>query len=342
LKVRKTSSGWIGVVVLLLLVSGCAGGAGPDIVSSEKKDGQVYSSEEVRTMAVDHPAMLSGDYFLKRDYAKKADDKPRPSFLAQHAEDSSDTQAPEKKDYVHTGQKNPQVPINHKIGLIVDPKDAYEPWAGSLQKAVDKFSGIKDRIIGPQNMANMVSVRDCRQKDYLLCMGKQAALYPGVHMIVGAQKFDLPESYPGKVSIRFRLLDTGLEHVYPLIEIVQVIDDAEEIDLFLENALGRVFAFASQKAGIMPAHCRVFSVKENRIYINAGKSGSISVGDQLEVVSSGRLVDTPSGVPVAWEPEAPKATLVVEKILREHVSACSLVKGTIPETGDIVLIPAAR
>lgn len=343
MKISKTNATWIGTLLLLLIVTGCAGGTRPDIVSSEKKDGQVYSSDEVRTIAVDRPSTLSGDYFLKRDYAKKADDKPKPSFRAENIEISADAQHPAKKDFVYTGQKNSQVPINHKVGLIVDPEDAYEPWVQSLEKAVQKFSDTEDRLIGPRSMANMLSVKDCRQKDYLLCMGNQAALYPGVHMLIVAQQFDLPESYPGKASIRFRLLDTGLEHIYPLPEIARVIeDDAEEIDLFLEHALQRVFEFASQKAGIMPAHCRVFSVKENRIYINAGKSGSISVGDQLEVVSTGHLVDTPTGVPVAWEPDPPKAIIVVEKLLREHVSACSLVRGQVPELGDIVLISDVR
>ena len=53
-------------------------------------------------------------------------------------------------------------------------------------------------------------------------------------------------------------------------------------------------------------------------------------------------MDTPTGVPVAWEPDPPKAIIVVEKLLREHVSACSLVRGQVPELGDIVLISDVR
>jgi hypothetical protein len=137
-------------------------------------------------------------------------------------------------------------------------------------------------------------------------------------------------------------MDTGISYVYQPIKISGSVQRLDDAGIFVRKAVKRALDFAMDKAGIMPAHCRIFSVKENRIYINAGKSGSISVGDQLEVVSSGHLVDTPTGVPVAWEPDAAKATLVVEKILRAHVSACSLLRGQAPEPGDIVLISGSR
>lgn len=48
---------------LITCLLGCAG---PDIVSSEKENNEVYSNAETREIFIDNPAMISGDYFRKR------------------------------------------------------------------------------------------------------------------------------------------------------------------------------------------------------------------------------------------------------------------------------------
>jgi hypothetical protein len=328
----------------ILMLSGCAGGVFPDIVSEEKKEGEAYSPADVRRMTIDHPSTLSGDYFRNRNY---------PREQAPAAEQKSKTYAgktlhsPEDKNAGKTKTEAELFPgggvsVVYKIGLTAGPGVEQDLIGRHLSGAASGLSSENSLIIGPDDLARAVSMKDCRSEDVIECISRQAALYPGVHMLVQASSLTLPEAFPGTGSIDFLVMDTGISYVYQPIKISGSVQRLDDAGIFVRKAVKRALDFAMDKAGIMPAHCRIFSVKENRIYINAGKSGSISVGDQLEVVSSGHLVDTPTGVPVAWEPDAAKATLVVEKILRAHVSACSLLRGQAPEPGDIVLISGSR
>ena len=328
----------IGCVVLLVTLCGCLGGAKPDIVSEDKKEGQAYSSNEVRTMTVDRPFMLSGDYFLKRDYpqgtekaeAKSARTSQNPSF-------EENQKSAEKRPALFNDEPD-RLPIgNRKIGLLVLPKDLSSPGAQRLISAARQAAAGESTLIGPDELANDLSEANCRQKEFLSCLGDQAALYPGVQMLVAAGPANLPGSFPGSASLECRVMDTGLGYVYAPLEMVQTLENTDDVDRFLDQALQRALRFARRKAEVMPLYFRVFSVQQGRIYINSGASAGVSVGDEFDVVSSGQMVDTPAGLPVAWEPNAPKARIRVEKLLRNDISACSMVKGQSPNPGAYVL-----
>lgn len=336
---------WVCICSAFLVfgLTGCLGGSKPDIVSEDKKDGQAYSSDEVRTMVVDRPFMLSGSYFLKRDYPQQQAEAEKSPDPASQGLSSAENLSSEK-DLSGTGaKKDSRLSGNRKIGLLINAENEDSLSARRLAQAAEGVVVPEGSLIGPQQLAEAVSPADCRRsKDFLSCMGQQAALYPGVHMIVEAGPLNLPESFPGRAVLQFRVMDTGLGHVYSPLEIVRTIQSPDEARPFVRQATEGALDFAVHKADVMPAYCRVFSAKNNRIYINAGTSGDIAVGDEFDVTASGHVVDTPAGMPVAWVPDAPRARIRVEEIVRDNVSSCSLVKGSDPRPGDYVLIPMGR
>ncbi len=340
MKSKKTYWKWIAYVLAPFVLSGCLGGSRPDIVSEDKSEKQAYSSDEVRTMAVDRPFMLSGDYFLKRDYpGRPGKDKQDPAAAAQTASGmeagiSQETLPPRD---VSQAVKDASARI-YKIGVLQGPEMRSDFSARRLSRAAAGVTLVQSRLLGPEQLADVLSAADCGQKDFLACMGEQAALYPGVHMLVAAGPLELPESFPGKAGLKCRVLDAGLGYAYPPLKLTQTIESAGDVDGFVQQALQGALDFAERKADIMPAHCRVFSVKQDRIYISAGTASNVSTGDVFDVVAAGQVADTPAGLPVAWVPNAAKARIRVEMQVRRDISVCSLVEGKVPEIGDYVLL----
>jgi hypothetical protein len=91
----------------------------------------------------------------------------------------------------------------------------------------------------------------------------------------------------------------------------------------------------------MPSHARVFSVKNERIFISAGQETGLEVGQQLSLVPGGERVDSPTGTPIDWLPNEPKAVLKLERFVAQDAAACSLVEGARPKQGDYVLLEKA-
>jgi hypothetical protein len=330
-------------VLGLLLLSGCAGGGGPDIMSEDKKEGEAYSNADVRRMTIEHPGTLSGDYFLKRSYPEKsADAKQKPGITWAHADSRSrQTQAEAASAEPAPARQSVATGV-YKIGLMAGPdaKDDFTPRR--LHHAAAGLTLEQSRVIGPEQIADVASAENCANRDMLECVGQQAALYPGAHMLVAVDSLSLPEDFPGQAAMGLRVMDTGLGYVYPPMEMTRTLEARDQAEEFVQQALQRAFDFAEQKADVMPVHSRVFSVKQNRIYISAGAASRVKPGDEFSVVSSGQVVDTPAGLPVAWVPDAPKARIRVEKQVRDDVAACSLIDGQAPQPGDYVLMAPAE
>ncbi|MFW6284053.1 MAG: hypothetical protein ACOC1H_01535 [Desulfosalsimonas sp.] len=323
----------------LALLSGCAAVGGPDIMSEDKKEGEVYSNADVRRMTIEHPGTLSGDYFLKRSYPEKsADAKQKPGITWAHG-GSRARETSEKPASADPAATRQSVSAGvYKIGLTAAPDAGDEFTPRRLHHAAAGLTLDQGRVIGPEQLADVIAAADCQNRDALSCMGEQAALYPGLHMLVVVDSLSFPKDFPGQAALGCRVMDTGLGHVYAPLEMTQTIESREEAEGFVQQALQRAFDFAEQKADIMPVHARVFSVKKDRIYISAGAASRVEPGDEFAVAASGEVIDTPSGMPVAWEPDASKSRIRVEALVRDDVAACSLAGGQTPEPGDYVLL----
>ncbi|MFO7861529.1 MAG: hypothetical protein R6U41_09935 [Desulfosalsimonas sp.] len=342
---EKSRFGKLMVCVLgLVLLSGCAAGGRPDIVSEDKKEGEVYSNADVRRMTIEHPGTLSGDYFLKRSYPEKpaGDAKKKPGITWAYADSRSRQTSAEAASAKPVGTRQSVSTGIYKIGLMAaaDAKDDFTPRR--LHRAAAGLTLEQSRVIGPEQIADVASAANCANRDILSCVGRQAALYPGVHMLVVVDSLSLPEDFPGRAAMRLRVMDTGLDYVHAPLEMTRTLEARDQAETFVQQALQRAFDFAEQKADVMPAHCRVFSVKQERIYISAGAASRVEPGDEFSVVSSGQVVDTPAGLPVAWVPDAPKARIRVEKRVRDDVASCSLADGQTPQPGDYVLLSPAE
>ena len=329
-------------VLSLVLLYGCAAGGRPDIVSEDKKEGEAYSNADVRRMTIEHPGTLSGDYFLKRAYPEKPAGDDRPALTWARG-DSQDRQQPAQAASAKPAGTRQSVSTGiYKIGLMAgaDAKDDFTPRR--LHHAAAGLTLEQSRVIGPEQIADVASSANCPNRDMLSCVGQQAALYPGVHMLVAVDSLSLPENFPGRAAMRVRVMDTGLDYVHAPLEMTRTLEARDQAEEFVQQALQRAFDFAEQKADVMPVHCRVFSVKQDRIYISAGAASRVKPGDEFSVVSSGQVVDTPAGLPVAWVPDAPKARLRVEKMVRDDVASCSLADGQTPQPGDYVLMSPVK
>jgi hypothetical protein len=178
---------------------------------------------------------------------------------------------------------------------------------------------------------------DCLQKKDLGCITRVTGLYPGVRMLFLVESCSIPEQVPGKASLRINLVDTGLVHRYPVMELSQEVQSRQEVRLFLKGALDRVLRYAAEKAGIMPRHARVFNVQEGRCYLSAGERSGLKPGMRLQLVSDGEAVTSPTGVPVGWMPDDSKGVIEVDKLFGEDAAACSVIEGKAPEQGDYAL-----
>lgn len=328
-------------VLGLVLLSGCAAG-GPDIMSEDKKEGEAYSNADVRRMTIEHPGTLSGDYFLKRAYPEKSARDDKPGITWAHGDSQSRQASAQSAPAEPVGTRQSVTTGVYKIGLMAgaDARNDFTPRR--LHHAAAGLTLEQSRVIGPEQIADVVSAANCKNRDRLSCVGHQAALYPGAHMLVAVDSLSLPEDFPGRATMGLRVMDTGLGYVYPPMEMTRTLEARDQAEKFVQQALQRAFDFAEQKADVMPVHSRVFSVKQNRIYISAGAASRVKPGDEFAVVSSGQVVDTPAGLPVAWVPDASKARIRVEKMVRDDVAACSLTDGQAVQPGDYVLMSPAE
>lgn len=321
----RIRSAIFGLAVAIML-QGCTTlwGPKPDIVSEEKAPEQAYSNADKRRLLIDQPQMLSGDYFRERT------EKPQENIRFKLPGTGSEL----------TAGKNPEVspgdlPI--KIGLFI-PEGTVEGRSG------EKFAEAMARslpggitIVPPGRLREVIAGSNCSNRGDIDCICREAALYPGIRMLVVPESLKLPDAFPGTAEIRFRLFDADLAHGYPVGQMAATVRTESEIDAFLDQTCKRILTDLQRNARIMPRHGRVFSVKSDRIYINAGKSSQLNIGDTFRLVPGGETVETPSGIPVGWVPGTVKGTIRVESFVGEDVADCILISGEMPAGGDVVL-----
>ncbi len=351
------------MAVLGLFISGCAPlSSGPDVASEEKAEDQKYSSAEVRRMFVDQPFLASGDYFRERtrDNATGYNiELGKKTQAVQERQESMEKRIArleqgqgEKKDQEQELQAEEQGPeysisesvsdngkvLQLKMGLLADSNQVAHEVAAAIEKAARQESSERHILfVSESKLREVLAPTDCLEKKDLGCISRVTGLYPGVRMLFLVESCSIPESMPGKASLRINVVDTGLLHRYPVIELSQEVQSREEARLFLQQAIHRVLDYAADRSGLMPRHARVFNVQGERCYLSAGEKSGLKPGMRLELVSDGELVTSPTGVPVGWMAGETKGLIEVDSLFGEDAAACSVVEGEAPEQGDYAL-----
>ncbi|SMC17152.1 hypothetical protein SAMN02746041_00239 [Desulfacinum hydrothermale DSM 13146] len=342
-------------LTLLLVVSylglpGC--GSGPDIVSEEKKPGQEYSAAEVREILIDHPFLLSGDYFRER-----RDLKPMVlgSVLSQAQEESTEelkAQLKEKEKRLARLEKavfqgrRPALPaeaLRIKVGFLVDPQKVPAHLADRLLAQADRLAVTYDVLfVHHRDLEQVLSGTDCLQKRDLACITRIAAIYPGTRFICLVESVSVPASLPGTASARFGLVDAGIGYRYPLVQMEMPVKSDADVATFLELMVRRSYEQALDKKSTMPWVTHVFSGQSGQWFVSAGNRSGLLVGDLLDVVSEGKLVKAPTGVPAAWIPGPPKGRLRVERLFGDDLAIATLVSGDPPQMSDYLIPVRAK
>jgi hypothetical protein len=88
---------------------------------------------------------------------------------------------------------------------------------------------------------------------------------------------------------------------------------------------------------MIPWYCKSFSKEDGRYYITAGEKSGLMVGQTLRIMTPGKLVKSPTGLPAGWIPGKEKGRLKVELFFGDDFSACSLVSGREPRAEDLIM-----
>jgi hypothetical protein len=350
---------------MVLLLSGCA--SAPDIISTEKAPDQKYSDADVRYMTVDQPYMVSGEYFRERKqepgldlgkiFAKsekvekeQVDLESRVAQLEQQTAAGRVAAAPAVQPAPGASTPAPAVmaaapaaalageQMKIKVGLLIDQRQVQGDGARLLTNAAYLNSARFPIVpVSPGEIGESLSQQKELNPNDLAQVSRVLAVYPGVRMLVLIEKFQLPETYPGQALAVVNLVDSGILHRYPPMEVAMPLSVEADAARFADSVVSTAFDQAISRSGLMPWFCRAFSHEEQVWYINAGKDSGLKTGDRLKVVSGGKLVKAPSGIPAGWIPGTPKGTLKVDLYFGQDLAACSLVDGNGPEGGDLLM-----
>ncbi|MFO7750168.1 MAG: hypothetical protein R6V54_08735, partial [Desulfobacteraceae bacterium] len=337
--------------ILVLGLCGCA--AGPDIVTSEKANSTNYSNEETRKIFLDHPAMISGDYFRQRmtNHPKDQKETETPgSTLPPGRKDleKKTTQSEKQLAAMKNSSEQPispkkKVPANTntpkvKIGFLVDPTTILPDKIQTLSSAASGLESTMPVVLVDNDEIHeaLAKNRDLETKNLYRTSGI-LTVYPGIRMLVLVETFDLPDNYPGMARAKISIVDSGLFYRYQPFTITSKLNNANEIRKFTENLVYSVFTRAVESSQISPWFCRTFSRDENLFYINAGKKTGLNKGDNLKIISNGKVVKSKKGILAGWLPGRQKGILRVEQFFGKDFAACSLVNGEAPSTEDFLI-----
>ncbi len=358
---------WLAPVLTLGILWGC--GPLPDIVSTEKKEGQKYSADEVRQMTVDQPFQLSGDYFRERDqkpstdlgklFSRKAEKKTEAKSVQTDTQqpvpktESTDTQAAVAADPVPVSEiasaesspvsdpvteKKTGVSFPVKTGLIIDKEKIFSETAQRIMQALPIAAQNLPVISADrEKMEEVMSRSACQERD-LQCLSAALSLYPGVRMLVLMENFDLPKEKSGNIKTRIGVVDAGLLFRYPTMEINLPLA-GKDPDTAIAAILHQVLDFAVKKSQIMPWFCRAFSSDKGEWYVSAGGGTGLKTGQILQVISPGKVIQSPIGLPAGWIPGEVKGQLAVKQLFGEDFSVCTLKSGKGPEPEDLLVMP---
>lgn len=338
--------------LLIALLAACA--SAPDMVSTDKAEGERYSADDIRRRTVDQPFLLSGDFFREREqdpemtfnlgkaapksHGDQEETTEKPATAIARPGDPASPTAEETPPPAPSSKEQLDHPI--KIAAVFDPaaiaKNRQQRMQSVLAQTAPDYPVV---LADPEKVREMLATTDCLEKRDLRCIAERLGVYPGVRMLMLVEAFGWADSLPGQAIARISLVDTGIGFRYPPLEISATIQSAAYIDGFLKGVLQQTMAFAVQKSRIMPWFCRAFSTDGNQLYVSAGKKSGMTVGDVLNVATPGKLVASPTGLPAGWVPGNVVGKVRVDTLFGEDFAVCSLVEGKMPAPGDLLTAP---
>lgn len=337
----------MGFVVFCFLLLPCISGCSPsfpDIVTEKPPEGYTFSSAEVRRIMLDNPFLLSGDYFLRRNPEKESTNLIK---IFADAGEKARTQADTEKRLERLEKailKEREIrkslePYRTKIGFLVDTQNisviAGEKFLRIAKETTERNGAI---YVDDRDIREVLSKTDCLKRRDLACITKIVGIYPGTRMLNLVEMLSLPDSVPGEATARVSIIDTGLAYRYPILEMKMPIKAADDVSSFLNLLASKVVDIAMEKKNLMPWYCHAFSEEEDeRWFISAGAISGLKEGDLLNVVRSGKLIKTPTGLPAGWIPGDPKGVVRVERLVADDLAIVSLVSGIPPELEDFLI-----
>ncbi|MEA1968855.1 MAG: hypothetical protein U9N77_11640 [Thermodesulfobacteriota bacterium] len=336
-------------IILIVCLFGCA--SGPDIVSTDKNNTR-FSNAETREICIDNPTMISGDYFRERQQTPSLN---LGQLLASKKKSSSDQKNLEKKveqlqqevasiknspDTLKTIKKN--LPehnnVKVKIGLLIDKTSISPANIHYLSSAAVKLESKMPMVLvnNDEIYETLAKSQDIENKDLYRTSGI-LTVYPGIRMLVLVENFKFPDICPGMASAKISIVDSGLFHRYQSMNIKMPVKNAGDIGKFTENIMYSALGKAVKASKISPWFCRIFSKEKNLFYINAGKKTGLKKGDLLKIISGGKLIKSPAGIPAGWIPGQEKGILKVDLLFGKDFAECSLTKGKEPCTEDLLV-----
>ncbi|MEE4356604.1 MAG: hypothetical protein V2I97_09040 [Desulfococcaceae bacterium] len=325
----------------------------PDMVSTEK-NGNTYSADDVRRMSVDQPFQLSGDYFRERD------EKPSRNLNALFPKEKKDgATAPssgeaEKRTVIAAAaggnaEKSaaetaspPPAPVPGKTaetkggpvktGLILDKDNMDADRAEQILNALPSAAQDLPVIFASQEKVDEVMAgAECPPRD-LQCISAMLSAYPGVRMLILIETFRRQPT--GEILARIGVVDTGILFRYPTMEI-RIPDNPRAVSAVLRQVL----SFAVKKSEIMPWFCRPFSSDKDEWYVSAGKKSGLKRGQELAVISPGKVIQSPIGLPAGWLPGQKRGVLKIRQLFGEDFALCTLENGKEPNPEDLLMLP---
>ncbi len=271
------------------------------------------------------------------DTSVAAAKEPRPEIppVAAAASEASD-----RKVGAHGPDRGPsgEFALPVKVAVVMDG----EGMAAGVDERISEsiplgVRGLPVLIADQEKVREVMARAQCPNRRDLLCLSRALGLYPGVRMLVLVESADLPDRIPGTVTVRMAVVDTGLLFRYPMMEAAVPVASAAAVDTALAGAVQRALAFAVDKSEVMPWFCRAFAFEDQTWFVTAGDRTGLKPGDQLRVLSPGKVVRSPTGMPAGWLPGEPKGRLRVDQLFGADFAACSLVEGAGPVPEDLLV-----
>lgn len=332
-------------LTLLVLAAGSGCESSPDIVSRDRAPGQKYSAAEVREILVDHPFLLSGDYFRERQDLKPfvlsdilSGAGKGSAETAKESQEAQEKRLAKLEAAVFEGRR-PGLPtgdvLRWKVGFLMDTQGVPSYLADRLLTQADRLSVTYDVLfIHHRDLEQVLSQTDCLQRHDLGCIVRITAIYPGVRFLALVESLSVPATFPGTAKARFGVVDAGVGYRFPLQQMEMPLKDPADVETFLELIARRSYEQALDHKGLMPWTTHVFSDQKGEWFLSAGHRSGLMVGDLLDIIGEGRLVNSPTGTPAAWVPGNAKGRLRVERLFGDDLAVCVLVSGSPPNMED--------
>ena len=340
------------ILPFLLLIFSCAGigGERPDIVSNTKVNGTL-SNADVRRIVVDQPFLISGDYFRQRPTPKDTIDLKRffnkseklEQRVAKLEKELEGKNRPESRHVtmspkvVKSRVKATSGIFNQKIGIIVLDKNYY--LKNEISNNINLLSPAYNFLFfSDAQLRELLAPTDCLTKRDMQCVVNNLSLYPGIRFLIVIDNAKLSSSFPKKLSLDVKIIDTGLNYSYKIIDTTKEFNNDKELKLYLKQISDGILKFSHKKKSIMGWYGRIFAIKKDKYYVNSGKASGLKVGDLLKVVKYEEPLLAPTGVPVAWSPGDSLGKIKVVRLIGEDVSECIKVEGESGfKIGDFVI-----